>query len=267
MGASLTKKFTWAGILSLPVVLSLGLNAESMFSSDPPDGRTGAPGEGLCTNCHASFPLNSGNGSLQISGIPDSIEIGQTVALTVLLQDPGQQRWGFELTALDSNIATAGGAGGFTITDPINTQVSDEIPPDRDYVKQTSSGTFAGTLNGPVSWQFNWTAPSEPGQVWFYATGNAANGTGSTSGDYIYTDAAVVIVKASPFTCGDADGSNIVTISDAVFLISYIFGGGPAPDPVLAGDADCSGIVTISDAVFLINYIFGGGPAPCSTCK
>lgn len=66
--------------------------------------------------------------------------------------------------------------------------------------------------------------------------------------------------------CGDADGNGIVNISDAVYLISYIFGGGPPPDPLVSGDADCNGIVNISDAVYLISYIFGGGPAPCSEC-
>ncbi len=65
------------------------------------------------------------------------------------------------------------------------------------------------------------------------------------------------------YLAGDADGNGLITISDAVFLIGYIFGGGSAPDPLLAGDADCNGIVTISDAVFLIQYIFGGGAAPC----
>jgi hypothetical protein len=66
--------------------------------------------------------------------------------------------------------------------------------------------------------------------------------------------------------CGDADGDEIVNISDAVYLISYIFGGGPAPDPLLAGDCDCDEIVNISDAVYLIAYIFGGGPEPCAEC-
>lgn len=69
------------------------------------------------------------------------------------------------------------------------------------------------------------------------------------------------------YVCGDADGNQIVTISDAVFLISYIFAGGPVPDPVAAGDADCNSLITISDAVLLINYIFAGGAAPCSTCR
>jgi hypothetical protein len=66
--------------------------------------------------------------------------------------------------------------------------------------------------------------------------------------------------------CGDADGNQIVNISDAVYLITYIFSGGPAPDPLEAGDADCNGIVNISDAVYLISYIFAGGPAPCASC-
>jgi immune inhibitor A len=61
---------------------------------------------------------------------------------------------------------------------------------------------------------------------------------------------------------GDADGSGFVDIDDAVYLINYIFGGGPAPDPLVSGDADCSGNVDIDDVVYLINYIFGGGPAP-----
>ncbi len=75
-----------------------------------------------------------------------------------------------------------------------------------------------------------------------------------------------ITITAPPYICGDADGNLIITISDAVYLITYIFGGGPAPSPLAAGDADCNGIITISDAVFMISYIFGGGPAPCSTC-
>ena len=73
-------------------------------------------------------------------------------------------------------------------------------------------------------------------------------------------------ITVLPRPCGDADKNGLVTISDAVYLINYIFSGGPAPNPVLSGDADCNGIVTISDPVYLINYIFSGGPAPCAAC-
>ena len=63
---------------------------------------------------------------------------------------------------------------------------------------------------------------------------------------------------------GDADGNNLYTISDAVYLINFIFAGGAQPMPfdVCSGDADGNCLVTISDAVFLINYVFAGGAAP-----
>ncbi|MGB5105672.1 MAG: M12 family metallo-peptidase [Candidatus Zixiibacteriota bacterium] len=71
---------------------------------------------------------------------------------------------------------------------------------------------------------------------------------------------------ACDYVCGDADGNGIITVSDAVFLINFIFAGGPAPSPAIAADADCNGLITISDAVYLVNYIFAGGASPCASC-
>jgi hypothetical protein len=65
------------------------------------------------------------------------------------------------------------------------------------------------------------------------------------------------------YTCGDADASEAVDIDDVVYLINFIFAGGPEPDPYESGDADCSGAVDIDDAVYLINFIFAGGHDPC----
>ena len=76
-----------------------------------------------------------------------------------------------------------------------------------------------------------------------------------------FTALTATDLKAA-FVCGDADSNELVTISDAVYLINYIFGGGSEPSSQLAADADGSGLLTISDVVFLINYIFGGGPEP-----
>lgn len=73
----------------------------------------------------------------------------------------------------------------------------------------------------------------------------------------------LIVLEGCGFVAGDADGSKAVNISDAVMLINYIFGGGPAPEPQASGDADCSGTLSISDAVYLITYIFGGGLPPC----
>jgi hypothetical protein len=63
---------------------------------------------------------------------------------------------------------------------------------------------------------------------------------------------------------GDANYDQTVNVGDAVYIISYVFKGGPAPEPLEAGDANCDGECNVGDAVFLINYIFKGGPEP--TC-
>ncbi|MEE9555044.1 MAG: IPTL-CTERM sorting domain-containing protein [candidate division Zixibacteria bacterium] len=149
-------------------------------SGNPPDGKTGAPGEGTCRDCHSSYPLNSGDGAFTIVA-PSDFEAGLTYPIAVEISDPGQQRWGFEITPL--------ALGSITITDPTNTQYSSSGG--KIYTKQTSAGTYNGTPNGPVSWSFDWTAPADPPeQIVFYAAGIAANGNGSASGDYVYTTTA-----------------------------------------------------------------------------
>jgi subtilisin family serine protease len=61
---------------------------------------------------------------------------------------------------------------------------------------------------------------------------------------------------------GDADGSGYVNVTDAVWLISYVFADGAPPDPMETGDVDGNGDVNVSDIVYLLNYIFGDGPPP-----
>jgi hypothetical protein len=65
------------------------------------------------------------------------------------------------------------------------------------------------------------------------------------------------------FKHGDANGDGKWTVGDVIYLINYLFKGGPSPNPKLAGDANCDGKVTVADAVYLINYLFKGGPPPC----
>jgi hypothetical protein len=76
-------------------------------------------------------------------------------------------------------------------------------------------------------------------------------------------DVQVVSRRCVSWTCGDVDGNGMVNVSDAVYLISYIFGGGPPPDPLETGDVNCDAIVNVSDVVYLIAYIFGGAAGPC----
>jgi len=141
----------------------------------------------------------------------------------------------------------------------------------------TCSATGIDPEGGSIYFMFDFDGDSTD---WFgpYASGETAevektwDGTGTypvrakvkdsfgmTSG---WSDASSVIVAM----CGDCDQSEAVDIDDAVFLIAFIFSGGPAAIPYEAGDMDCSSAVDIDDVVFAIAYIFSGGPAPCSTC-
>ena len=73
-----------------------------------------------------------------------------------------------------------------------------------------------------------------------------------------------ITYTVSEYLRGDTNSDKKTTVSVVVFLINYLFKGGPAPNPVYLGDVNCDGKVTVSDVVYLINYLFKGGPAPCS---
>jgi serine protease len=76
--------------------------------------------------------------------------------------------------------------------------------------------------------------------------------------DQYYGSGRVNALKAmvnSCNTCGDADNSGVINVSDVVFLIAYIFSGGPVPGDCSywrgLGDANGDGTINISDAVYL----------------
>lgn len=102
------------------------------------------------------------------------------------------------------------------------------------------------------------------------------NSTVTSSGWYRYffefsdgaasvtTDLDSIYINLGQYVPGDADGSGIVDIDDVVYLITFIFASGPAPEPYESGDVDCSGMIDIDDVVYLITYIFQSGPPPLS---
>lgn len=62
--------------------------------------------------------------------------------------------------------------------------------------------------------------------------------------------------------CGDANGDGQANVADAVFLIQYIFRGGPAPKPTIVANVNGDEEVNVGDVVYLIGYIFNQGPGP-----
>jgi hypothetical protein len=64
----------------------------------------------------------------------------------------------------------------------------------------------------------------------------------------------------------DYDPGDIVDISDLVYLVDYMFTGGPAPACFEEANVDGSDLLSldISDLVYLIDYMFSGGPLPAA---
>jgi hypothetical protein len=70
-------------------------------------------------------------------------------------------------------------------------------------------------------------------------------------------------VEQLPYLCGDASGDGQVNIADAVYLVSWIFKGGPQPPSLKAADENCDGTNSVVDIAYLVAWIVRGGPAPC----
>jgi hypothetical protein len=115
---------------------------------------------------------------------------------------------------------------------------------------------FADDTTGLLSGTANWKAT-------YYFTVTCADSDSPQKLDTLSVTVNVVDAPVPAYTCGDANGSHSVDVSDVVFLIQYIFASGSAPSPMEAGDADCNGGIDISDAIFLISHIFGNQPKPC----
>lgn len=159
------------------------------FPAGPDPGVTGGFGEPTCnqSGCHNSFELNAGRaaglGDLVVSGLPTQYEPGKTYPIKLAITHTQDRKyWGFELAARAK--ATGLQAGNLKAIDG-GTQVMEEKG--IQYIEHTLEGIATNAFN------FNWVAPSSPvGEVIVHAAGNAADGSDSPDGDYIYTTSVAV---------------------------------------------------------------------------
>jgi Dockerin type I domain len=113
--------------------------------------------------------------------------------------------------------------------------------------------------------------PSD-GFSFYWDVGSIADGayyvtaTGTDNAAHIGQGVQRIYVGCSQgYVSGDANGDGFVNVSDAVWIVNYVFVGGSPPVPTLEnGDANCDGFTNVSDAVWLVNYVFTGGPPPCN---
>ena len=180
------------------------------FSSSFPTGRTGAPGDGLCTDCHSDN--GSFTGDITLSGVPATAMANSTYNITVTVDVTGGSpiRAGFSTTSLDSNDNAAG-----DWTNP-SSDATLKNAGGREYFGHEPAVNFGA--GSSISWDADWTAPNITDDVTFYIASMLANGSG-TNGDNILTLEETISVmqpvsaisisftNISPPTCnGDDDG-------------------------------------------------------------
>lgn len=158
-------------------------------------GRTGAPGETSCTQCHAGT-AQDGATENQVSFLDGTTPVtsyvpGNTYVVSLqMASNPAKK--GFSAVALD---LTEANAGSFTGNGLGGTQ--DYTSGTRHYVSHTStSNTDAVTL-----WAWQWTAPAtNVGDVVFYVASNAANNDSGPGGDMIYVSQHIINASSASIT-------------------------------------------------------------------
>jgi hypothetical protein len=169
-------------------------------------GNTGAPGESTtCVTCHGGSSFTTSL-SIQIYTQGTTTPItnyvpGTTYDMEVMISSTGSPAgYGFQMVALNgSNI----NAGSWTNAGS-NTQIASAGT--RSYVEH------GGGISASNTFTTRWVAPSSgTGNVTFYSSGNAVNGTGSTAGDGASLNSVTVSEMVANVSAGTASN---VSISD-----------------------------------------------------
>ena len=203
---------------AVSAVLLGGATIAYAFSTGPPVTRTNAwaladkPAESNCTACHAGTINSDPNGYIRIVGLPAQYTPTLVYPLEVHLfynwtKDPlapnallGPPKWGFQLTSL---VAASGDSGGsfYRLNVPPDSLQIMRYPANspskykaRAYLEHTKTDYHWGEnpdgLSGDIVWHFNWKAPpADSGKIYFFVSGNAANGDSCSicGGDHIFS--------------------------------------------------------------------------------
>ncbi|MFZ4987035.1 MAG: choice-of-anchor V domain-containing protein [Blastocatellia bacterium] len=237
-------------------------------SSGPSASRTGAPAIGSfgaelnCTSsgCHSTYALNSGPGTFSISGLPTYYLPDQEITVTVTMNQASRAAYGFQLTAVD---AQGNRAGTFTTSDN-RTQLLNGTGTftGRRYIQHSISGISSNGAN-QASWTFKWRAPATPaGKITLYAAGNAANGTGTSSNDYIYTTSKSIdplpyaAVSAASYSPTNVVSSEMISALYSVGMAAGTLAATTLPLPTQLGETtvefqDSTGKVSNSSLFFV----------------
>ena len=145
---------------------------------------TGGFGEETCRSCHFDYDLNMDGGSLDVSGIPGSIEPGDEYEIIVTVESEQLEVGGFQMTA---RFDDGSQAGEFSWSGD-QLMFTPSVPDTLQYLQHSAEGT-SPTEERKVQWSFTWKAPEDrDSRIIFNIAANAGNNDDSSFGDWIYAE-------------------------------------------------------------------------------
>lgn len=148
----------------------------------------GAPEENNCTGCHTGVANSDSKGSISINveGNPTQYITGQTYNVSVTVNYPGRNRFGFAFDVRKKGVA-------FLPMGSLSAAENSGVGA-RGYVTHESNSIDASNTK---TWTFKWTAPQTKDTVVFYASGIAANNDKDNIGDQTYTTSKTLLPNLS----------------------------------------------------------------------
>jgi hypothetical protein len=173
------KKQALIGISMLCFIIFIAFRSSHPVSGG---GYTGAPGDGVCAQCH-NGSNNSLQGDLMLENLPATVDEGQTYTLTVRQSNPSLNafRAGFQMVAMDNSNASVGTYSN------LPTNVITKNSSGNTYIGHNAETQFNGATE--VSWTFDWTAPSSGSSgsmITFYYVAILGNGANGNSNDRFF---------------------------------------------------------------------------------
>lgn len=253
---------------SLTLIIGVTLAAATVLAQPPVSdedtiaflGMNGSPGEPH--KCLEIYVVNS----VELAGIGSRYEYDSAVIVPVAVDTIGEGSIVVEYELLGRSIGYVGAVA--VRSDRPGVLVVNFVP---DFFNQARIPAGSGPII-KVYFDVSPTAPLSGSLFMPTDSGPIVNSFATPSGEGILptlvgTDFNVVPL---PYFPGDPDSSGFVNISDVVYLVSYVFQGGPLPMSPNAGDTNGDCVINVLDLVRIIDYLFRGGPPPeigCVECS
>jgi hypothetical protein len=69
-------------------------------------------------------------------------------------------------------------------------------------------------------------------------------------------------VPRPEFVRADANADGLINITDGIYVLNYLFLGGPTPTCLEAANSNGDALLNITDGIYVLNFLFLGGPEP-----